>query len=67
MIDSFAVMMDIEEVMSVISANKTGGIWKNMITKNMKEGTFFFFLVCQMVSPLFTTKVTVRCRSSRLL
>ena len=45
MIDSFAVLMDIEEVMSVISANKTGGIWKNMITKNMKEGTFFFFLI----------------------
>ena len=28
--------------------------------------SFFFFLVRQMVSPLFTTKVAVRCRSSRL-
>ena len=34
------------------------------VQKNIKE--IFFFLVRQMVSPLFTTKVAVRCRSSRL-
>ena len=35
-------------------------------THILNQCVFFFFLVRQMVSPLFRTKVSVCCRSSRL-